>query len=148
MYVIHFRAPLTPRTLAGGTVLRSYPLRYWSLCLLDVFSGQARTCYADEQIATDAQGYVTMVLGSTQARPPDATLANGVVWIDFGLFLLPRSLVMRQVIAAPSFNESAFNVPANAPPGPYMGSYRHKSPRAARRNISPIAVARDTGILT
>lgn len=122
VYVIHFRAPPTPHTLAGGPVTGDYPLRYWSLCAVD-WTGTARQCLVDEQIPVDAQGYVTIVLGATQARPPNATAANGVAWIDLGAFLLPYDLAMRQVIPSPSFTESAFAVPANAAPGPYMGAY-------------------------
>ncbi len=124
LYVVRFKVPTTPRTSAGGPIDTTAQVRYWSLC---VFGYAARLvgCVNDEQAPVDANGMVTIVLGQTWARPPVATLDNGVVWIDLGtdIFREPFVAVLRELLPSPSFQSSALAVPVGAAAGPYMGQY-------------------------
>ncbi len=122
LYVVRFQAPTTPHTLLGGPLDPTTQLRYWSLCLLDS-TAQPYSCPVDEQVPTDANGDVTVVLGPWWARPANATIANGIVWLNLGWFTKPYWLMLRQLLPAPTFTTTAFAVPPGASPGPYMGAY-------------------------
>ena len=111
-----------PRTLDGEPFAPGAQLRYWSHCAYD-WKLQPHPCLADDQVATDSVGNATVVLGPWWARPRNATVANGVTWINMGAFELPYGLVLRQLLPAASFTGSAMAVPVGARPASYMGAY-------------------------
>jgi hypothetical protein len=131
LYVIRFKAPTTSHTLSGGPIDLSAQLRYWSLCLY-FRDGYDYSCVADEQAVTSTRGVVTFVIGLWYEQPTNATASNGVTWIGLPVFSTPYFVLIRQILAAPTFTQSAFAVPPGAPAYPTMGLY------------SPLVVACDT----
>lgn len=122
LYVIRFKVPTTPHTLSGGLLDTTAQLRYWSLCVYFATS-QPYTCLLDEQVPTNQDNQATIVLGPWWARPSNATLANGIVWISLGWFTTPYFVILRQLLPAAAFTTSVFAVPHGAGPSPYMGAY-------------------------
>lgn len=70
-----------------------------------------------------ANGQVTVALGPWWARPSNVTAAHGVTWIGLNWFVVPYTILLRHMLPAPSFTNSAFAVPYGAAPAPYIGTY-------------------------
>lgn len=124
LYVVRFKPPTTPHTLTGAPIDLNAQARYWSFCVYDT-SLKPVSCTPDEAAPLDQQGMVTFVIGTTVARPSNATLANGVVYVDVGTPLFPQvtGVIIRELVPSPFFLDSPLAVPFDAPPGPYMGAY-------------------------
>lgn len=88
--VLTGRLPTTPRTRGGEPTMTAAQARYWSLTGyddLDLFSGSigaALHSVMDDEIVTDAQGRYVLVFSRETERPANATVANGVTWVNWG----------------------------------------------------------------
>jgi hypothetical protein len=68
--------PPTPPQIRGFTVTN---YNFWA--------GIANTSLVDDEIARDADGWMTLVVSSAGERPSNATAAHGVTWLDWGPYL-------------------------------------------------------------
>lgn len=102
--VLTGRLPTTPKTFQGNRTLTPAQARYWSitgyavptaeetvraLLLNDpVASAIATTAVhsvADEEITADPQQRFVIVMSRPEDRPANATAANGVTWVNWGV---------------------------------------------------------------
>ncbi len=123
LYVVRFAAPTNPHTLGGDPLDPHTQLRYWSVCVNNLLD-YPYACRADEQVVlTSPHRQATIVIGLQSQRPTNATRAHGVTWISLGTIALSYAVLLRHLLPASSFTQSAFAVPVGAAPGPYMGPY-------------------------
>lgn len=104
--VVAFRAkaPATPRTFDGETLMGTGQLRYWSLCTNNALT-MFYDCVRDDQVPLDAHGYYTIVVSTAANRPANATAACGVAWLPAGP--LPQTvLILRNMLPAPDFSNA------------------------------------------
>jgi hypothetical protein len=123
-------APTTPRTFAGDSVMRAGQVRYWSLCQNESLASTAYVdCVYDEQVPLDAQRRYTVVMSLPADRPTNATAQCGVAWLDWGTRgdnagrATAGMLVLRHVLAHPSFTQAATNVASPGTEQRVMGAY-------------------------
>ncbi|MDY7012650.1 MAG: hypothetical protein SVX43_03440 [Cyanobacteriota bacterium] len=84
--VFRGKAPKTPRTLSGETVMgSSEQLRYWGMTLQtgDPMKLTPVVDIVDEQVVLDANGYYAIVISSVQDRPANARPENGITWFPW-----------------------------------------------------------------
>ncbi len=160
LFVMHFKIPTTPETYLGdpgpndnGTV----QARYMSLCIYTSSAiatniQQFGKCLNDQTMLPDRNRMVTIVLGTAQARPKNATERCGVAWQllspygnNFGIIGHGKHLVdpgvlpggrlgvgtdpylygvtIRQQLPNPDFKQAFANIPTNAVIKSFLGSY-------------------------
>ena len=103
--VVRGQLPTFPATYQHEPTMGTGQLRYWSVCSNDAISERFYGCLSDDEVATDANGYYTIVVSTAAARPANATRACGVSWLPWG----PGSstlLLMRNMLPAPSFAQA------------------------------------------
>jgi hypothetical protein len=61
-------------------------IRMWSVCSYNFWNGAANGCLLDENVASDAEGFYTLVVSDAEHRPANAE-ADGATWLDAGDFL-------------------------------------------------------------
>ena len=89
VYVMRGKMPNFPDTYAGagGTGLEVMPdaqTQYWSLVSCEAApSGQIVDGLTDMQVPLDEDGNYTIVYSRREDRPKNATLENGVAWIEW-----------------------------------------------------------------
>lgn len=133
--VLTGRAPTTPRTVAGEATMGEGQVRYWSLCQNESpVTTRGAGCLHDEQVPVDDRGRYTIVVGRPEDRPDSATAECGVAWLDWGTgdgVDRPEAgtLILRQLLASPAFDEAIDRVPApgqeQATMGPYLPEGRY-----------------------
>jgi hypothetical protein len=109
--VIRFKAPSFLNTYAGEApeFSDSYDLRFWSMCVLDFWKGEALACMADHMTNRFAnRGYATMVYGPERVRAKAESLGYVFVedrrdnlsgeWDDKAL-----AFVYRRLLPSPAF---------------------------------------------
>lgn len=128
--VVRGRAPTTPDTRAGEAVTAPTQLRYWSFCSNEYRKPYPVTdCGFDHQIPIDSFGNYTIVVSTPAERPANATLANGVFWLDWGNTAVDMLLSVRHMLPAAAFTEAVQNLELGQLASPQMGPY---APVAAR----------------
>ncbi len=125
--VVRAKAPTFPNTKRGARVTGAEQVRYWSLCS-DAYRKPypVSFCVADQDVALDRTGRYTIVVSTPADRPPNATAQNGVTWLDWGDTTVDNLLLMRNMLAAPTFRESAINVLVGSLASSSMGPYAPK----------------------
>jgi hypothetical protein len=115
--VIRGKAPTTPRTRSGEALMQEGQLRYWSFCKYrslhdpDVDSG-----IFDEEAPLNSEGWFTIVVSRPEDWPTNATVANGVAWMDWGTVGDSLGnpdggmLVYRHMIPSADFTQSLFAI--------------------------------------
>jgi hypothetical protein len=127
--VVRARAPTFPDTRRGAPVAGDEQVRFWSLCTNEVRKPYPVTdCVPDDRTMLDAAGYYTYVI-STPADRPARTPATAVsTWLDWGSTKVDVLLLLRNMLASPSFAEAANSVAPGALATSTMGEY---APRGA-----------------
>ncbi len=133
--VLTGRAPTTPRTVGGEPTMGEGQVRYWSLCQNESpVTTRGAGCLYDEQVPVDEDGDYTIVIGRPEDRPPTATAECGVAWLDWGSgdgVDRPQAgtLILRHLLADPSFDQAIARVPEpgteRATMGPYLPRGRY-----------------------
>lgn len=124
VYVMRGKMPTFPNTYAGSggsgkglEVMPAAQTQYWSLVSCEAApSGHIVDALSDMQVPLDKDGNYTIVYSRKEDRPANATLENGVAWIewsprgegidgpknrtDFGM------LIMRIMATSPSWKQS------------------------------------------
>ncbi len=122
--VVRGKAPTFPDTQAGAPVTGDQQVRYWSFCTNEYRKPYPVTeCAHDAQVPLDANGWYTFVVSTPEDRPANATTANGVAWLDWGSTEVDGLLLLRNMLASPSFPESATNLQPGALATSTMGAY-------------------------
>lgn len=115
--VVHGKAPSFPDSRAGESLTTPSDLRYWSFCtgsnIIDPPDGYPTTaCMSDFQIPLDADGYYTIVVSQPEDQPVNATVDNGIAWIQGADPTLPDLLVLRHMLPSSEFfGQSVWAVP-------------------------------------
>lgn len=124
--VVRGTAPTTPDTRAGQSPTLPTDLRYWSLCS-NLYSRDLGypvvDCVGDADVPLDGGDQYTFVISTVADRPANATLANGVVWLDWGSTAVNGVLIMRNMLPAATFHQSTFDVAPGQPAATAMGVY-------------------------
>lgn len=127
--VVRGRAPSFPDTRAGDSPTEATQLRYWSMCMNEYRKPYPVTdCATDAETTLDGGGDYTYVVSTAADRPTTATDEHGVTWIEWGSTQVDGLLILRHMLADPSFSESASSVAPGSPAAPTMGVY---APRVA-----------------
>jgi hypothetical protein len=139
VYVMRGKMPTFPNTYAGAggkglEVMPEAQTQYWSLVSCEAApSGQIVDGLTDMQVPLDKDGNYTIVYSRKEDRPQNATLENGVAWIewsprgegidgpknraDFGM------LMLRIMATNPSWKERPDNVTKPGMEEAVMGPY-------------------------
>jgi hypothetical protein len=89
VYVMRGKMPTFPNTYAGAggkglEVMPEAQTQYWSLVSCEAMpSGQIVDALTDMQVPLDEDGNYTIVYSRKEDRPANATLENGVAWIEW-----------------------------------------------------------------
>jgi hypothetical protein len=89
LYVLRGKMPTFPNTYAGAggkgaAVMQEGQTQYWSLVSCEAApSGRVVDGLTDFQVPLDAERYYTIVVSRRQDRPKNATLDNGVAWLEW-----------------------------------------------------------------
>lgn len=89
VYVMRGKMPKFPNTYAGSTgkgleIMPDAQTQYWSLVSCEAMpSGQIVDGLTDMQIPLDEDGNYTIVYSTKEDRPKNATVENGVAWIEW-----------------------------------------------------------------
>ena len=115
--VIRAKASTFPDTRRGEPATLPKQLRYWSFStgsnIIDPPLGYpTMDSVSDFEIPIAPDGTYTIVVSQAEDRPANATIENGVAWLQGADPALPDLLVMRHMIPAESFfDESIWAVP-------------------------------------
>jgi hypothetical protein len=122
--VVRGKAPTFPNTATGAAITGTEQVRYWSLCTDEYRKPYPVSfCVPDQDVAVAADGTYTFVVSTAADRPANATAANGVTWLDWGDTSVDNLLLLRHMLAAPGFAESAINLAPGALASSTMGPY-------------------------
>lgn len=127
--VVRGKAPTFPDPPNGRPVGSGEQVRYWSLCTDEYRKPYPVSfCVFDRNVALDSAGQFTFVISTPVDRPTNATTASGATWLDWGSTDVNNLLLLRHMLAATDFPESAVNVSPGALASSTMGAY---APRGA-----------------
>jgi hypothetical protein len=134
--VLHAKMPTHPTTYRGDKIDNSAgtQVRYISLCALGSIANPPllpanSACLFDQEIPTNSNGEYTIVVSLPQDRPRNAKPGCGVAWMDWGTAGDGQGrpsldlLVMRQQLAAPTFEESIEHITTPETEKEVMGAY-------------------------
>ncbi len=123
--VVRGKAPSTPDNEAGDSPAElGNQLRYWSICTNEYRKPYPMTdCAYDAQIPLDANDEYTIVASTAADRPSNATLGDGVLWLDWGSTNQDMLLILRHMLPDPGFTQSVFSVPAGDAASTTMGDF-------------------------
>ena len=89
VYVMRGKMPTFPDTYSGGDgrglkIMPDAQTQYWSVVSCEAApSGQIVDGVADMQVPLDKDGNYTIVVSRSEDRPKNATLENGVAWVEW-----------------------------------------------------------------
>jgi hypothetical protein len=133
--VLAGRLPRTPRTRGGGGRMAAAEARYWSIVgyhipdgwdflrafAKDAVNGVAQHAVMDEDVVLQDERWYVIALSRPQDRPRNATAANGVTWVDWGV--APKvSWTLRWLSVAPEWLSDDAPTPGKV--GPH-GDWAH-----------------------
>jgi len=149
--VIRGRMPTFPATEGKkATRMGTGQVRYWSLCQNETpVTTSVVSCLRDSQVPLTRKRRYTIVVSRKGDRPKQATSACGVAWLDWGNYVDPLGrdgtglLIMRNLLAAPSFTHSIQRITELGTEPAVMGRYfprasysdgaGFKAPRCAKK---------------
>jgi hypothetical protein len=117
VYVMRGKMPAFPNTFSGGDgrglkVMPDYQTVYWSLVSCEAPpSGRIVDGVADMQVPLDGQGNYTIVVSRPEDRPKNATLENGVAWVEWS----PRGEGVDSPLNRPDYGMLMLRIMADNP---------------------------------
>lgn len=123
--VLHGQAPTFPNTRAGQPMYEPRQVRYWSICE-NSDTTRVISCAADYQAALKRGDY-TYVISDPDARPANATAANGVTWLAWGGTFPNGVLILRNMLPGANFKQAVQDVAEGQSPAGVMGPYYPQS---------------------
>ncbi len=125
--IVRGMAPTFPNTARGARVIGNEQVRYWSLCTDEYRKPYPVSfCVADQDVALDARRMYTIVVSTRAERPRNADAAHGITWLEWGSTSVNNLLLMRHMLGAPTFAQSAFKVAPGSLASSTMGAYAPK----------------------
>ena len=137
--VLSGRLPQTPQTYNSPQRMPGGQLRFWSLC-----TGESRVtvrtpdCLSDRQVLASSGREFTVAVSTRADRPANATAQCGVSWLDWG----NRGdgagdpnyglVIMRNMLASPSFTRAIQRVQRPGTESQVMGPYFPRSSYTTR----------------
>ena len=122
--VVRGKAPTTPDTQAGQSPATPSQLRYWSFCTNEYRKPYPVSfCAVDHEAPVDGSGYYTIVVSTPAERPSNATLANGITWVDWGSTSTNLLMAFRHMLPDAAFTETVKNVAPGQLASAVMGVY-------------------------
>ena len=122
--VVRAKAPTFPDTRKGAPVAGDEQVRFWSMCTNEVRKPYPVTdCAPDDRTTLDANGFSTYVISTPADRPARTPATAGSTWLDWGSTKVDVLLLLRNMLANPSFAEAANSVAPGALATPTMGAY-------------------------
>jgi hypothetical protein len=114
--VIRGQAPTVPDTRAGDSPAMPADVRYWSFCTgANVIRMPTASCAYDFGIPIDADGMYTIAVSQPEDQPANATVENGVAWMQGGGDPdQPDLLFLKHLLPSEAFyDQSVWAVPEN-----------------------------------
>lgn len=134
VYVIRAKAPVTPTTYNGDTVMGEGQLRYWSVCSNKGLAvTMVNDCLYDERIPVDSQGYFTVAVSRAADRPRNAYSECGIGWLPMaddgdGIFDADSSIVqIRHMLASEDFPQAIQKIDYDRDIASVMGEFYPQS---------------------
>jgi hypothetical protein len=111
--VVRGQAPTFPDTNAGDTQTKPSELRYWTFCTgSNVIPLITASCVGDFEMPIGANGMYTIVVSLPEDQPANATMDEGVAWMQGGDATQPELLFLRHLLPSEDFyGQSAWAVP-------------------------------------
>lgn len=119
--VIRGQAPTFPDTGAGESQTASADLRFWSFCtgsntIEAPLAYPTMDCVGDFEVPLDADGFYTIVVSQADDQPVNATVENGVAWLEGADPNLPDLVILRHMLPSDEFfDQSVWAVPERTP---------------------------------
>ena len=130
VFVLRGKAPQTPKTVHGDTVMGTGELRYWSFCSNQGFANtRVNACVHDENIPVGPKGYYTLVVSRAADRPRNAIKECGVAWLpmaedgDGAVDADVTVLQLRNMLGTKDFSHSIQAIPKPGDEAASMGEY-------------------------
>jgi hypothetical protein len=134
--VVRGRAPTFPDTRHGAPVTGNEQVRFWPMCTNEARKPYPVTaCAADDETTPDGAGYYTYVISTPGERPASTPATAGSTWLDWGSTKVDVLLLLRNMLADPSFAEATNAVAPGALVTTSMGDY---APRGAYCDTSTV----------
>lgn len=87
IFVVRARTLTTANSRAGEPISsKGKDIRLFTLCTYNIWSGSARHCMLDQDLALDDAGFYTLVVAEEEHRPSNLGAAKAT-WIDWGPYL-------------------------------------------------------------
>jgi hypothetical protein len=129
VFVVRGKLPTYPQT-NGAVRMPGGQVRFWSLCSNESrVTMRAVDCLADDQVPLGPGRRYTIVVSRPGDRPGNATARCGVAWLNWGLRGDAAGrpdyglLVIRNILAAPSFAQAIQRVTVPGTEARVMGPY-------------------------
>jgi hypothetical protein len=117
-------APTTPDPAGGRPIGSGEQLRYWSICTNEYRKPYPVShCLADREIVLGQDRTYTIVVSTREDRPATATAERGVTWLEWGSTEVDNLILLRHMLADPTFDQSAIAVPPGTLAGDTMGPF-------------------------
>lgn len=130
LLVLRGKMPTFPRTRKGEARMTDGQVRYWSLCQNESpVTTSVVDCVYDEQVPLAKGRRYTVVVGTAGSRPENANRDCGVKFLRWGHYVDPLgrpgggTLLMRNMLADPGFDEAIQNVAEPGDEAGVMGPY-------------------------
>lgn len=114
--LVKFKAPTHVDTGPDATTFdpEDKDMRYWSLCVLDIFNGKGLACLPDSLTKKDDQGFVTIVYGPAGGAVESKAKTLGYNFLPdnreaLGIPDQPLTLVYRQILPSESFSQTSLH---------------------------------------
>ena len=132
--VIRGKAPTTPQTYHGASIVEESDLRYWSLCSNQSFvNTRVNDCLFDEEIPINKNGFYTIAISRAEDRPRNAVKECGIAWLPMaddgdGMFDEDVTIIQfRHMLPSKDFKHSIQRVMKQDQLESIMGPYMPKA---------------------
>lgn len=140
VFVLRGKAPTTPRTIHGDSVMGTGDLRYWSFCSNQGFANtRVNACVHDENVPVGPRGYYTIVVSRAADRPRNAISECGVAWLpmaDDGDGAVDSDMTVLQLRNMLGTKDFAHSVQAIPKPGMEAATMAEYFPKGAYMTTS------------
>jgi hypothetical protein len=118
-------APDTPREPVWSA---DKQIRGFTVTTYNFWAGICEAAVVDNEIAVDDEGFYTLVVSTEADRPKNATLENGVTWLNWGDYLdgqLTFRLLLRRSLLLTKMREAIESGEVDPEVAPYVPQSRH-----------------------
>jgi hypothetical protein len=152
LLVLRGKMPSFPATRNRTPRMGRGEVRYWSLCQNESpVTTSVVDCIYDEQVPLTGKRRFTVVLGRAANRPDNANRDCGVKFLRWGHYVDPLgrrgtgTLLMRNLLADPSFGEAIQNVDEPGREAAVMGPYLPRGEYTSAKAFAALGCGRAAG---